>query len=193
MQWNMKQKLWSINQRIRTQKAIAKLFQKGVNTINEHIKNVLTHLEEQNGLKYFTIAKKEGTRKIKRKILHYNLDVIFNIAIRGQYFAEFSKLINFAQTNGVNKDYLVFVPIKERKFGELLRNSLEGIVDIYKQYKMDKYMVDFYIPQLKLVIEYDEKHHLKQINEDEELKGLNQIIKYIIERKWWACKTTLTS
>src|SRR5690625_1748507 len=79
-----------------TQKAIADLFQKGVNTINEHIKNILKSLEKENCLKYYTIEKQEGLRKIKRKILHYNLDVIFNTAIRGQYFEEFNKLMNFA-------------------------------------------------------------------------------------------------
>jgi len=72
-----------------TQKAIAELFQKGINTINEHIKNILNSLEIENCLKYYSVEKHEGPRKVKREILHYNLDVIFNIAIRGQYFEEF--------------------------------------------------------------------------------------------------------
>lgn len=143
-----------------TQKAMEELFQKGINTINEHIKNSLKSLGK-NCLKYYTVEKYEGPRKVKRKTLHYNLDVIFNIAISGQYFGEFNNLINFGQTNGVKKDFLVFVPIKERRFVEMLNNSLKGIVDVYNQYKVDNYIVDFYIPQLELVIEYDEKHHEK--------------------------------
>jgi len=100
---------------------------------------------------------------------------------------------------------LVIVPIKERRFREMLNNSLEGIVDIYKQYKVDNYIVDFYIPQLvELVIEYDEKHNEKQIkddkirqeyiekklgvqfirvNEGKELQGLNQVIKLLFKNE----------
>ena len=87
----------------------------------------------------------------------------------------------------------------------MLNNSLEGIVDIYKQYKVDNYIVDFYIPQLvELVIEYDEKHNEKQIkddkirqeyiekklgvqfirvNEGKELQGLNQVIKLLFKNE----------
>jgi very-short-patch-repair endonuclease len=187
-----------------TQKAIAELFQKRVNTINEHIKYILKHLEGQNCLKYYTIVKKEGTRKIKREILHYNLDVIFNIAIRGQFFEEFNKLINFANANDVITEFLVFVPIKERKFGNMLKSTLDGVVDIYTQFKVEKYIVDFYISEVGLVIEYDEKHHKKQIDEDEErqkfieeklgvefirvnegeeLYGLNRVIKFLMKKE----------
>lgn len=186
------------------QKAIAELFQKGVNTINEHIKNIFKSLERENCLKYYTIEKQEGLRKIKREILHYNLDVIFNIAIRGQYFEEFNKLMNFANENGACREFLVFIPIKEQQFGKMLKSTLDSIVDIHTQFKVDKYIVDFYIPEVGLVIEYDEKHHIKQIdedeerqkyiegrlgvefirvNEDEELYGLNHVIKYLMKEK----------
>lgn len=43
-----------------TQKAIAELFQKGVNTINEHIKSILKSLKKENCLKYCTVEKHEG-------------------------------------------------------------------------------------------------------------------------------------
>ncbi|TXL61098.1 DUF559 domain-containing protein [Cerasibacillus terrae] len=187
-----------------TQKAIAELFQKGVNTINEHIKNILNSLEKENCLKYYTVEKHEGPRKVKRKILHYNLDVIFNIAIRGQYFEEFNKLMNFANENGTCKEFLVFIPIKEQQFGKMLESTLDGIVDIYTQFKVEKYIVDFYLPEVGLVIEYDEKHHKNQfdedtkrqkfiegrlgvefirVNEDEEFNGLNRIIKFLMKKR----------
>ena len=59
-----------------TQKAIAELYQKGVNTINEHIKNIFKFLDEKNQSRYFIVAKMEGARKIKRSIIHYNIDVV---------------------------------------------------------------------------------------------------------------------
>jgi len=185
-----------------TQKSIAELFQKGVNTINEHIKNILKNLEKENCLKYYTLEKNEGLRKVKRNILHYNLDVIFNIAIKGKYFEEFNKLMNFANKNGACKEFLLFIPIKEQQFGKMMKSTLDGIVDIYTQFKVEKYIVDFYLPEVGLVIEYDEKHHKKQIDEDEErqkyieemlgvqfirvnegeeLQGLNQVIKFLLK------------
>ncbi|GGA69493.1 DUF559 domain-containing protein [Ornithinibacillus halotolerans] len=187
-----------------TQKAIAALYQTTPQNITIHLKNISRILDLLQDTKYYIVQNKEGTRKVKRKVLHYNLDTVFNIAIRGQYFEEFNNLINFAQTNGVKKEFLVFVPIKERRFGEMLKNSLEGIVDIYDQYKVDNYIVDFYIPQLELVIEYDEKHHKEQIkddkirqeyieeklgvqfirvNEGKELQGLNQVIKLLLKNE----------
>src|SRR5690625_2837556 len=111
-----------------TQKSIAELFQKGVNTINEHIKNILKNLEKENCLKYYTLEKNEGLRKVKRNILHYNLDVIFNIAIKGKYFEEFNKLMNFANKNGACKEFLLFIPIKEQQFGKMMKSTLDGIV-----------------------------------------------------------------
>lgn len=186
-----------------TQKAIAELYQRAITTINEHIKNVVKLLDDQIYLKYYTVVRKEGSRKIKRRILHYNLDVIFNVAIRGQYFEEFNRLLDFTKVNGLKKDFLTFVPIKERKFGEMLKSSLEGILDIYSQFGVEKYIADFYIPDLKLVIEYDEKHHRKQIesdkirqkfiedklgvqfirvNEGDELEGLNRILKFLLNK-----------
>src|SRR5690625_2788914 len=187
-----------------TQKAIADLFQKSVNTVNEHIKNILKSLEKENCLNYYTVEKHEGSRKVKRKILHYNLDVIFNVAVRGQYFEKFNKLMDFANNNGVCREFLVFIPIKEQQFGKMLKSTLDGIVDIYTQFKVEKYIVDFYIPEIGLIIEYDEKHHRKQIDEDkerqkyiegrlcvefirvhenEELYGLNRVIKYLMQER----------
>ncbi|WP_174615157.1 DUF559 domain-containing protein [Virgibacillus ihumii] len=187
-----------------TQKAIADLYQTSTQNITLHIGNIIKFLEDQNSSRYYTVVKKEGARNIKRKILHYNLDIIYNIAIRGQYFEEFNRFMTFAKANRVNKNFITFVPIKEHKFCEMLKGSLKGIVDIYPQYRVNKYIVDFYIPQLELVIEYDEKHHVKQImddetrqkfiegklgvqfirvNEGEEFNGLNRVFKFIMEKR----------
>lgn len=106
--------------------------------------------------------------------------------------------------NGVCRKFLVFIPIKEQQFRKMLKSTLDGITDIYKQFKVEKCIVDFYLPEVGLVIEYDEKHHKKQIDEDaerqkfierrlgvefirvrvdEEFYGLNRVIKFLMKKK----------
>ena len=57
-----------------TQKAIAGLYQKGVNTINEHIKNIYAEgeLQESTTIRRNRIVQKEGKRKVEREISLYN-------------------------------------------------------------------------------------------------------------------------
>jgi len=61
-----------------TQKAIAKLFQKGVNTINEHIKNIYIEGElEEN-----RIVQTEGNREVERTVWFYSLELIIAVGYR---------------------------------------------------------------------------------------------------------------
>jgi hypothetical protein len=50
----------------------------------------------------------------------------------------------------------------EEEFGKLLKQIFPDLITQYP-YKDGKYFVDFYIPSLKLNIEYDEKHHKSTI------------------------------
>ena len=100
-------------------------------------------------------------------------------------------------------DNLVFIAnnVFEYEFGQLLSGLFSGIYDVIPQYIVGDYRVDFYIPDLNLVIEYDEEHHAQQLLDDElrerfikkeincdfirvekgnEVEGLNQIIKYVM-------------
>ena len=67
-----------------TQKVIAELFQKGVPTINEHIKNIYIEgeLVEEATLRKNRIVQVEGSRKIERVVAHYNLEMILAIGYR---------------------------------------------------------------------------------------------------------------
>src|SRR5699024_7203221 len=59
-----------------TQKAIATLYQKGVNTVNEHIKNIYSERELQ---KSATIRK---NRIVEREVSFYNLEMIIAVGYR---------------------------------------------------------------------------------------------------------------
>lgn len=67
-----------------TQKAIAELYQKGVNTINEHIKNIYVEeeLQESSTIRKNRIVQNEGKREVERKVNFYNLEMIIAIGYR---------------------------------------------------------------------------------------------------------------
>jgi len=67
-----------------TQKQMALLYDKGVSTINEHIKNIYKEgeLEEKSTIRKFRIVQNEGVRLVEREIDFYNLDVIISVGYR---------------------------------------------------------------------------------------------------------------
>lgn len=67
-----------------TQKAIAELYQKGVNTINEHIKNIYSEgeLQESATIRKNRIVQTEGKREVGREVSFYNLEMIIAIGYR---------------------------------------------------------------------------------------------------------------
>ena len=67
---------------------MAMLFDKGVPTINEHIKNIYKEreLRQNSTIRKFRIVQKEGGRIVKRDIDFYNLDVIISVGYRVKSF-----------------------------------------------------------------------------------------------------------
>lgn len=66
------------------QRQIADIFDVDIRTINEHINTIFEseELEKESTIRKFQIVQQEGTRKVKREILHYNLDMIISIGYR---------------------------------------------------------------------------------------------------------------
>jgi hypothetical protein len=73
-----KQTLWL------SQKQMSQLFGKDTDTIGLHIKNIYEsgELNESSTTEDYSVVQKEGTRKVKRTIKHYNLDVIISVGYR---------------------------------------------------------------------------------------------------------------
>jgi len=67
-----------------TQKAMAELFQKGVPTINEHIKNIYAEgeLAEEATIRKNRIVQVEGSREVEREVTFYNLEMIIAVGYR---------------------------------------------------------------------------------------------------------------
>lgn len=67
-----------------SQAQMAEIFGVDIRTINEHINNIFNskELEKDPTIRKFQIVQQEGNRKVKRDILHYNLDMIISIWYR---------------------------------------------------------------------------------------------------------------
>ena len=67
-----------------TQKGISELFQKGISTINEHIKNIYSEgeLSEEATIRKNRIVQNEGSREVEREVTFYNLEMILAIGYR---------------------------------------------------------------------------------------------------------------
>jgi very-short-patch-repair endonuclease len=77
----------------------------------------------------------------------------------------------------ISKTDSSFLYRKELFFAEVLNNSFKDVLDIEHQYFVNEYIVDFYIPKLNIVIEFDEPHHNQQIEKDK--KREEDILKYL--------------
>ncbi|WP_117148872.1 virulence RhuM family protein [Paraliobacillus zengyii] len=66
-----------------TQKAIAELFQTSPQNVTLHVKNIYEEGElEEATCKYYLQVQHEGSREVKRKAKHYNLEMIIAIGYR---------------------------------------------------------------------------------------------------------------
>lgn len=89
-----------------TQAQMAELFETTPQNITMHLKSVYKdhELDEKATCKDFLQVRKEGTRTVKRKQLHYNLDVIISVGYR----VKSKRATQFRiWANRVLKDYLV--------------------------------------------------------------------------------------
>jgi len=67
-----------------TQRQLAELYQVTVPTVNEHLANVYSEQELQEGatIRKFRIVQTEGPRQVTREIEHYSLEVILAVGYR---------------------------------------------------------------------------------------------------------------
>ncbi|MGC4105238.1 MAG: virulence RhuM family protein [Thermomicrobiales bacterium] len=67
-----------------TQQDLSVLFQASVKTINEHVLNIFEEgeLDPAAVERTFQVQRVEGTRVVRRQILHYNLDMVISVGYR---------------------------------------------------------------------------------------------------------------
>ena len=89
-----------------TQSQIALLFGCSVDNVGLHLKNIFEEdeLDQKSTTEIFSVVRSEGSRMVKRNILHYNLDAILSVGYR----VSSRNATKFRQwANRVLKDYLL--------------------------------------------------------------------------------------
>ena len=89
-----------------SQSQIALLFGCSVDNVGLHLKNIFEEdeLDQKSTTEIFSVVRSEGSRKVKRNILHYNLDAILSVGYR----VSSRNATKFRQwANQVLKDYLL--------------------------------------------------------------------------------------
>ena len=141
-----KENLWM------TQKAMAELFDTGIDNINVHLKNIYdsNELDKESTIEENSIVQKEGNRQVRRNVKFYNLDVIISVgyrinSLRATQFRRWATNILKTFTiqgyvldkermkNGtfINKDYFekLLEEIREIRISE--RRFYQKVTDIY--------------------------------------------------------------
>jgi death-on-curing family protein len=131
------------------QKQLSLLFDKGITTINEHIKNIYSEkeLEEFSTIRKSRIVQIEGNRKVEREVVFYNLDVIISVgyrvkSIQGTQFRQWAtKRLNEYLIDGVslNKKRLeqlqqTIKMISSSSLEDVNLHEAKGLLEIINQY-----------------------------------------------------------
>ena len=157
-----------------SQKSIATIFGSTKQNISLHATD-LGYDGAVEVSKVFDIQQLEGNRLIRRDVVHYDIKVLAAMALRSRRYDIHESILEIATQYKVNIDQVPIRPKKERDFKELLIGALDGITQVLPQYRIGKYYADFYLPELNLVIEYDESHHSKPKYQESDKNRQKQI------------------
>lgn len=105
---------------------MAELFDRDYKTIRKHINNVLKEELDNSTIANFAIVQTEGTRKVKRHIEYYNLDMIISVGYRVK---SKNGIIFRKWATKVLKDYLIKGYAVNQKRLEYLEKT-DKLIDI---------------------------------------------------------------
>ena len=180
---------------------------------NDWVKNSIEAIEAIECIDFYL---KKGESNGGRPSIEYDLTLDTAILFCSMYLRSSKKAAEaYKYLSGIKGHSIIIEPRtrKELLFEMTLNGLFEGITEIIPQYSVLNYRVDFYLPQIGLVIEYDEKYHSSyvlndkkrqdeikkhlncefiRISECEEIAGLNRVNKYIIFemllKSWKDCR-----
>ena len=109
-----------------SQNQMIELFQTTKQNISLHINNIFEEKEllENSTVKEYLTVQDEGTRKVNRKVKHYNLDVIISVGYR----VKSKRGTEFRQwANKILKDYLLQGRVVNKKRIEYLEKITKTV------------------------------------------------------------------
>jgi hypothetical protein len=111
-----------------TQVQLAELYETSQQNISLHIDNIYKdgELPKEATHKDFLLVQQEGKRQVRRKIAHYNLDVIIAIGYRVQSFARRSVIFTSKSRISTRRP-LTMIPAKKLRRISLLRSRTNCI------------------------------------------------------------------
>ena len=188
-----------------SQKIIAKMFGSTKQNISKYTSEVskddLVSLS-----KVFSVQQVEGSRRIQRDVVHFDVRILSAIAIRSRRYDLHKEILREASLQKVVFDEISIKSRREWDFGKLMLGALHGITPVVEQHRLGAYYADFYLPEFKRVVEYDERYHerpkqrdldntrqmdiqnafgvsILRVKQDHEIQGLNEVLKVIIRIK----------
>jgi hypothetical protein len=129
------------------QKQMALLFDKGQQTISEHINNIYEEDEAQKESTYrkFRLVRKEGQRNVHREVDHYNLDIIISVGYRvnSQRGVQFRKWATTVLKNHLIQGYTKnLARLQEKKLELDVKSSDDTFTQIVKDWDVDNWNGD---------------------------------------------------
>jgi very-short-patch-repair endonuclease len=150
----------------------------------KHKKDMVTHLKKNYRENIHYIMKKDNFKGLKKyggqnKITFMLTEVAFDLLkntynLRNRYIVEISDKVKYVN---------IGMCIENQTIG-FIENSYSNILNIKRQYTMEKYRVDLYFIDHKLVIECDENNHIDRDPGEEKVRENyitslgNKIIRY---------------
>lgn len=117
-----------------TQKMMATLYDVSVSAINQHIKKIYedNELTQEATIKNFLIVQQEGSRKVSRKVDHYNLQMIIAVGfkVNNERAVQFRKWANF-----IVKDFTIQGWVMD---DERLKNNGSVLTKEYFEKQLEK-------------------------------------------------------
>ena len=155
-----------------TQAQMAELFETSPQNITMHLKSIFKEEEllESATCKDFLQVRKEGTRTVKRKQLHYNLDAIISVGYR----VKSARATQFRiWANKILKEYLVKgYAVNEKRLAQkeqevqLLKNGIQILSRVIEEKANENEWLSVFSKGLKLLDDYD--------HEELDAKGLTE-------------------
>jgi len=180
-----------------SQKQMAELFEKDTDTIGLHLNKIFQtgELEEKSTTEEYSVVQMEGTREVKRKIKHYNLDAVISVGYRvnSKRGTQFRVWANKVLREYLVKGYAVNQKIledKNEKLQELqeairlIRKSIsskslsgtetKGLLDIISDYSLALDLLDQYDYQTLEITDTTEEE-VYRLSYDEAINHIRQL------------------